>query len=168
VTVTGKTLAENVAGARDLDDKQQVIVSLDKPIKASGHIQILRGNLAPEGSVAKITGKEGLTFSGVANVFDSEEEMVPKPHSISTFFAFLISLSVPQIAALENGKITKGQVIVIRYEGPKGGPGMPEMRNSHIGWVQKTNPLFSLLFLGDAQSSQLASSWVLDWAIRWL
>jgi len=86
VTVTGKTLAENVAGARDLDDKQQVIVSLDKPIKASGHIQILRGNLAPEGSVAKITGKEGLTFSGVANVFDSEEEMVPKPHSISTFW----------------------------------------------------------------------------------
>ena len=78
VTVTGKTLAENVAGARDLDDKQQVIVSLDKPIKASGHIQILRGNLAPEGSVAKITGKEGLNFSGVANVFDSEEEMVPK------------------------------------------------------------------------------------------
>ena len=76
VTVTGKTLAENVAGARDLDGKQQVIVSLDKPIKPSGHIQILRGNLAPEGSVAKITGKEGLSFSGVANVFDSEEDMV--------------------------------------------------------------------------------------------
>ena len=79
---------------------------LDQPIKATGHIQILRGNLAPEGAVAKITGKEGLRFSGTANVFDSEEAM---------------------LAALENNQIGPGDVVVIRYEGPKGGPGMPEM-----------------------------------------
>ena len=75
-------------------------------LKATGHIQILRGNLAPEGAVAKITGKEGLQFSGPAKVFDSEEDM---------------------LHALEEKKITKGDVVIIRYEGPKGGPGMPEM-----------------------------------------
>jgi len=79
---------------------------LDKPIKASGHIQILKGNLAPGGSVAKITGKEGLRFVGPAKVYDCEEDM---------------------LAALEQKKIGKGDVVVIRYEGPKGGPGMPEM-----------------------------------------
>lgn len=79
---------------------------LDKPIKASGHIQILKGNLAPGGSVAKITGKEGLRFSGPARVYDREESM---------------------LAGLENNEIQKGDVVVIRYEGPKGGPGMPEM-----------------------------------------
>lgn len=108
LTVTGRSLAENVAGAVDLEGHQNIIFPLEHPIKPSGHIQILRGNLAPEGSVAKITGKEGLVFTGVANVFDSEEDM---------------------IAALEKRQISKGQVIVIRYEGPKGGPGMPEMCN---------------------------------------
>jgi dihydroxy-acid dehydratase len=106
MTVTGRTLAENVAGLPELSEGQEVIRSIDNPIKATGHIQILRGNLAPEGAVAKITGKEGSVFTGTANVFDSEEEMV---------------------AALEQKKINKGDVVIIRYEGPKGGPGMPEM-----------------------------------------
>jgi len=106
LTVTGQTLAENVAAVADLSDGQEVFHSLANPIKESGHIRILRGNLAPGGSVAKITGKEGLHFSGPANVFDCEEDM---------------------LKALEDGQIEKGQVVVIRYEGPKGGPGMPEM-----------------------------------------
>jgi dihydroxy-acid dehydratase len=106
LTVSGKTLAENVADVPGLAEGQQVIRSWEEPIKESGHIQILRGSLAPEGAVAKITGKEGLAFSGSAAVFDSEEEM---------------------LRALEEGRIEPGMVIVIRYEGPKGGPGMPEM-----------------------------------------
>ncbi len=106
MTVTGKTLAENLADVPDMADGQKVIYPLDAPIKASGHLRILRGNLAPGGAVAKITGKEGLRFEGPAKVFDGEEDM---------------------LAALERGEIEKGQVIVIRYEGPKGGPGMPEM-----------------------------------------
>jgi dihydroxy-acid dehydratase len=106
LTVTGKSLAENLDSLPDLKDGQQVVHTLDKAIKATGHIQILKGDLAPEGSVAKITGKEGLRFDGPANVFDSEESM---------------------LEALEQGKISKGDVIIIRYEGPKGGPGMPEM-----------------------------------------
>lgn len=106
VTVTGKTLAENVADLPELSADQEIIRPLSNPIKETGHLQILRGNFAPEGSVAKITGKEGLLFEGVANVFDSEEDMV---------------------AALEEKKINKGDVVIIRYEGPKGGPGMPEM-----------------------------------------
>ncbi|WP_417750039.1 dihydroxy-acid dehydratase [Rosistilla oblonga] len=106
MTVTGKTLGENLADVPDLDPGQEIIRPLDKPIKASGHIRILRGNLAPEGAVAKITGKEGLLFTGTARCFDSEEEM---------------------LTALEEKKIVKGDVVIIRYEGPKGGPGMPEM-----------------------------------------
>jgi dihydroxy-acid dehydratase len=106
LTVTGKTVAENLAELPDLSVGQEVIHPLSQPIKASGHIQILRGNLAPEGSVAKITGKEGLRFSGPARVFDSEELM---------------------LEGLEKGQISAGDVVVIRYEGPKGGPGMPEM-----------------------------------------
>ncbi len=106
LTVTGQTVAENLAGVPNLAAGQEIIQPLDDPIKQTGHIQILRGNLAPEGSVAKITGKEGLVFSGTARVYDSEEEM---------------------LAGLEAGEIVKGDVIVIRYEGPKGGPGMPEM-----------------------------------------
>ncbi|WP_417735267.1 dihydroxy-acid dehydratase [Rosistilla oblonga] len=106
MTVTGKTLGENLADVPDLDPGQEIIRPLDKPIKASGHIRILRGNLAPEGAVAKITGKEGLLFTGTARCFDSEEEM---------------------LKALEDKKIVKGDVVIIRYEGPKGGPGMPEM-----------------------------------------
>lgn len=106
LTVTGKTVAENLAELPGLREGQEVIRPLTNPIKESGHIQILRGNLAPDGAVAKITGKEGLVFSGTAKVFDSEEAM---------------------LAALEDGKIQKGDVIIIRYEGPKGGPGMPEM-----------------------------------------
>jgi dihydroxy-acid dehydratase len=106
LTCTGRTLAENLADWPDLTPGQSVIRSWDDPIKATGHIQILRGSLAPDGAVAKITGKEGLGFTGPAQVFDQEEAM---------------------IAAAEQGRIARGSVIVIRYEGPKGGPGMPEM-----------------------------------------
>lgn len=106
LTVTGKTLAENVADLPGLAEGQTIVRTVDNPIKASGHIRILRGNLAPDGAVAKITGKEGVQFSGPAKPFDSEEGM---------------------LAALEEGRISKGDVIIIRYEGPKGGPGMPEM-----------------------------------------
>ncbi|MBP6786769.1 MAG: dihydroxy-acid dehydratase [Candidatus Promineofilum sp.] len=106
LTVTGRTVAENLTDAPDLRAGQRVIHPLSDPIKPTGHIQILRGNLAPEGAVAKITGKEGTRFSGPARVYDSEEAM---------------------LAGLEAGGIQKGDVVVIRYEGPKGGPGMPEM-----------------------------------------
>jgi len=106
LTVTAKTVAENLADVPELKEGQEIIQPLDKPIKSSSHIQILKGNLAPGGAVGKITGKEGERFSGPARVFDAEEEM---------------------LAALEQGRIEKGDVIVIRYEGPKGGPGMPEM-----------------------------------------
>lgn len=106
LTVTGKTIAENLADLPGLSPEQQVILPLEKPIKATGHIQILKGNLAPEGSVAKITGKEGLNFTGPAKVYNCEEDM---------------------LSALEKNEIVKGDVVIIRYEGPKGGPGMPEM-----------------------------------------
>jgi dihydroxy-acid dehydratase len=106
MTVTGRTLAENLASLPGLAAEQQVLRPWNDPIKESGHIQILRGTLAPGGAVAKITGKEGLHFTGPAQVFDQEEAM---------------------IAAAERGEIRKGSVLVIRYEGPKGGPGMPEM-----------------------------------------
>ena len=106
MTVTGRTVAENLSDLPGLAAGQGVFHTVDKPIKKTGHIQILKGNLAPGGAVAKITGKEGLQFSGPARVFDSEEEM---------------------LRALEENHIRKGDVVVIRYEGPKGGPGMPEM-----------------------------------------
>jgi dihydroxy-acid dehydratase len=106
MTVTGKTLAENLADAAPLAPGQRIIHTFDDPVNPRGHIRILRGNLAPEGSVAKITGKEGERFSGTAKVYDSEEAM---------------------LAGLERREIAKGHVVVIRYEGPKGGPGMPEM-----------------------------------------
>lgn len=106
MTVTGKTLAENVAELPGLKEGQSIVRTVQQPIKDSGHIRILRGTLATEGAVAKITGKEGLRFSGPARCFDSEELM---------------------LAALEQNQIQKGDVVVIRYEGPQGGPGMPEM-----------------------------------------
>jgi dihydroxy-acid dehydratase len=106
LTVTGKTIAENLKDLPGLKSGQDVFLSIEMPIKASGHIQILKGNLAPGGAVAKITGKEGLRFVGPARVYDSEEDM---------------------LHALERKDIKKGDVVVIRYEGPKGGPGMPEM-----------------------------------------
>jgi dihydroxy-acid dehydratase len=106
MTVTGRSLAENLAEAEPLAVGQPVVRPLADPLKATGHLQILRGNLAPGGAVAKITGKEGESFQGPARVFDCEEDM---------------------LAALEQGKIEKGDVVVIRYEGPRGGPGMPEM-----------------------------------------
>ena len=106
MTVTGHTVAENLEQLPDLSDGQQVFHSLADPIKETGHIRILKGNFAPGGSVAKITGKEGRQFSGPARVFDGEEAM---------------------LKSLEEGGIQKGDVIIIRYEGPKGGPGMPEM-----------------------------------------
>ena len=106
LTVTGKTLAENLKDVPPLAKGQSVIVPIDRPIKKTGHITIMYGNLAAEGAVAKITGKEGTHFAGPACVFDSEEDC---------------------IHALEKKKIKKGSVVVIRYEGPKGGPGMREM-----------------------------------------
>ena len=106
LTVTGKTLEENLEGLPGLKEGQKIIFPLSAPIKKTGHIQILYGNLAKEGAVAKITGKEGLRFSGPAKVYNSEEET---------------------LAALEKKKIVAGDVVVIRYEGPKGGPGMREM-----------------------------------------
>ena len=111
-TVTGKTLAENLADCDPLqpygagEGYQDIVQPWSEPIKKTGHIQILHGNLAPGGCVGKITGKEGTRFEGTAKVYDCEEDM---------------------LAALENNEIGKGDVIIIRYEGPKGGPGMPEM-----------------------------------------
>lgn len=106
LTVTGKTLAENLKSVPSLSTGQQVIKPLETPIKATGHLRMLYGNLAKEGSVAKITGKEGLYFSGKAKVFEGEYEAND---------------------GIRQGKVSKGDVVVIRYEGPKGGPGMPEM-----------------------------------------
>ncbi|GIX04115.1 MAG: dihydroxy-acid dehydratase [Planctomycetaceae bacterium] len=106
LTVTGKTLAENLRDVPGLADGQQIIRPLRDPIKPTGHIRILRGNFCPEGAVAKITGKEGVRFTGPARCYDSEEDM---------------------LRGLERGEIRKGDVVIIRYEGPKGGPGMPEM-----------------------------------------
>jgi dihydroxy-acid dehydratase len=106
LTVTGRTLAENLASNPGLVAGQKVIHPLEHPIKATGHITILRGNLAPGSAVAKITGKEGARFQGPARVFDGEEAM---------------------LSSLERGGIRRGDVVIIRYEGPKGGPGMPEM-----------------------------------------
>ncbi len=106
LTITGKTVAENLASLPGLKAGQTVVHPISDPIKPTGHIRIMRGNFCPEGAVAKITGKEGLKFSGTANCFDSEEDM---------------------LAAMQKHEIKKGDVVVIRYEGPQGGPGMPEM-----------------------------------------
>ena len=106
LTVTGKTLAENLASVAPYPDDQRIIAALDRPVKAESHLRILHGNLAPEGAVAKITGKEGTRFSGTARVFGSEEEAQ---------------------ARINDGTVVAGDVVVIRYEGPRGGPGMREM-----------------------------------------
>jgi dihydroxy-acid dehydratase len=106
MTVTGKTLAENLANVAAYPEKQDIIRPLSNPIKKDSHLVILRGNLAPTGSVAKITGKEGLSFSGNARVFESEEEC---------------------LKGILDGTVVKDDVLVIRYEGPKGAPGMREM-----------------------------------------
>ncbi|MBX2998376.1 MAG: dihydroxy-acid dehydratase [Caldilineaceae bacterium] len=106
MTVTGKTLAENLESLPDLDAEQKIVMPVSNPIKSTGHLRILYGNLATEGAVAKITGKEGTRFSGPAVVYDCEEDT---------------------LKGIENGEVTHGDVVVIRYEGPKGGPGMREM-----------------------------------------
>jgi dihydroxy-acid dehydratase len=107
VTVTGKTVAENLKDIKPIDfEQQKIIYPLEQPLKATGHLQILFGNLAEKGSVAKISGKEGERFEGPARVFDGEKDLV---------------------AGISNGRVKKGDVVVIRYEGPKGAPGMPEM-----------------------------------------
>lgn len=106
MTVTGRSVAENLAELPGLKAGQRIIQPIDRPIKATGHLQILYGNLAVEGAVAKITGKEGTRFTGPAKVFDSEELT---------------------LVAIQQGRVTHGDVVVIRYEGPKGGPGMREM-----------------------------------------
>jgi dihydroxy-acid dehydratase len=106
LTVTGKTLGENLSNLPGIDKTHNIMVPFDQPIKASGHLRIMYGNIAPEGSVAKITGKEGEKFEGPARIFDGEFDA---------------------IAAVKLGQVKPGDVIVVRYEGPKGGPGMPEM-----------------------------------------
>jgi dihydroxy-acid dehydratase len=107
LTVTGKTVAENLAPVKPIDfETQKIIYPLEQPLKATGHLQILYGNLAEKGSVAKISGKEGERFEGPARVFDGEKHLVE---------------------GIANGRVQKGDVVVIRYEGPKGAPGMPEM-----------------------------------------
>ncbi len=107
LTVTGKTVAENLKTAPDLDfEKQKIIMPLEQPLKATGHLQILYGNLAMKGSVAKISGKEGERFEGTARVFDGEKDL---------------------ITGIQSGKVHAGDVVVIRYIGPRGAPGMPEM-----------------------------------------
>jgi dihydroxy-acid dehydratase len=106
MTVTGYTIAENLANVKPLGEEQDIVHPISNPIKETGHLRIMYGNLATEGSVAKITGKEGYIFSGTARVFDSEDDTND---------------------AIQAGKIQKGDVVVIRYSGPKGGPGMPEM-----------------------------------------
>ena len=106
LTVTGKTLAENLENVAPYPADQQVIRSFDNPIKKDSHLVVLYGNLAPEGGVAKITGHEGLRFSGTARCFHGEEAAM---------------------AAILDGTVVKGDVVVVRYEGPKGGPGMREM-----------------------------------------
>jgi dihydroxy-acid dehydratase len=106
LTVTGRTLEENLKGISPYPKGQGIVASFDNPLKQDSHIVVLYGNLAAQGAVAKITGKEGLLFTGKAIVFDSEERC---------------------LKAILNGKVKKGHVIVIRYEGPKGGPGMREM-----------------------------------------
>ena len=106
MTVTGKTLAENLAELPSFEEGQDVVHGFDDPIKETGHIRILRGNLAEEGCVAKITGKEGLSFTGTARVYNGE-------------------MAANQ--GIKDGEVKEGEVVVIRYEGPKGGPGMPEM-----------------------------------------
>jgi dihydroxy-acid dehydratase len=108
MTVTGKTLAENLAGLPGLSPGQEIVRPIAEPLKATSHIRVLHGNLAPDGAVGKITGKEGMRFTGSARVYDCEEDMV---------------------AAAARHEIGPGTVVVIRYEGPKGGPGMPEMLN---------------------------------------
>jgi dihydroxy-acid dehydratase len=106
LTVTGKTLRENLSEVNDLPESQDVIYPIEQPLKSSGHLRVLYGNLAPEGSVAKITGKEGEQFSGPAIVFEDEFDC---------------------IRGIRDGEVKAGNVVVIRNEGPKGGPGMPEM-----------------------------------------
>jgi dihydroxy-acid dehydratase len=106
LTVTGKTVKENLESINPLSNGQEVVLPIENPLKATGHLRVLYGNLSPEGSVAKITGKEGESFTGPANVFESEFEC---------------------IAGIREGKVKAGDVLVIRNEGPKGGPGMPEM-----------------------------------------
>jgi dihydroxy-acid dehydratase len=106
LTITGKTIAENLKDLPGFSKGQDVVHPISNPIKKTGHIRIMRGNFCPDGAVAKITGKEGLKFTGTANCFDSEEDM---------------------LAAMQQHKVKKGDVVVIRYEGPQGGPGMPEM-----------------------------------------
>tara|TARA_Y100001970_G_scaffold39270_1_gene48354 strand:- start:112 stop:765 length:654 start_codon:yes stop_codon:yes gene_type:complete len=106
MTVTGKTLEDNLSHIKNYPKDQEIIKEFKNPIKKDSHLRILYGNLAPEGAVAKISGKEGLTFKGKARVFDSEETAME---------------------GIMNDKINEGDVLIIRYEGPKGGPGMREM-----------------------------------------
>jgi len=127
LTVTGKTLAENLADVTELEfDKQDVFRRLDNPIKPTGHLTILRGNLAPESAVAKLTGKEGLRFDGTAKCFDESVFIFPSWTGILPCVSFLFSLDT-FYTLLGKGEITAGMVLIFRYQGPKGAPGMPEM-----------------------------------------
>ena len=146
MTVTGKTLQENVENAPDFPADQDLIRPLSNPIKSTGHIQILRGSLAPGGAVGKITGKEGTKFIGRAKVYDAEDDF---------------------IHALERGEIKKGEktVVVIRYEGPKGGPGMPGMCVQTSMIVDGVYAFNCMLLTNTNQkcSNHPAPSWELDW-----
>ena len=143
LTVTGQSLAENITGLTPLTQGQTIIKPIDQPLKANGHIQILKGNLAPEGAVAKITGKEGERFEGPARVFDSEEAM---------------------LGALEQNQILEGEVVVIRFEGPKGGPGETvKVRRPVVKTVRKAVTCTSCgsWYCSDAACCGIVSSQVL-------
>jgi dihydroxy-acid dehydratase len=132
MTVTGKTLAENLADVTELEfDKQDVFRRLDNPIKPTGHLTILRGNLAPESAVAKLTGKEGLRFDGTAKCFNESVSFFPCWIGILPCVSFLFSLDT-FYTLLGKGEITAGMVLIFRYQGPKGAPGMPEMLGGYI------------------------------------
>ncbi len=145
LTITGKTVAENLASLPELSAGQDVVRPVSNPIKKTGHIRIMRGNFCPDGAVAKITGKEGLRFTGTANCFESEEdflaamqhvgESLRDSHETSGQSASESSASTkgspttshPRLGETRPRKVKKGDVVIIRYEGPQGGPGMPEM-----------------------------------------
>jgi dihydroxy-acid dehydratase len=123
LTITGKTVAENLAALPELSAGQDVVRPVSNPIKKTGHIRIMRGNFCPDGAVAKITGKEGLKFTGTANCFDSEEEMLAAMQHVGES----LRDSHSRLGETRPHAVKKGDVVIIRYEGPQGGPGMPEM-----------------------------------------
>jgi dihydroxy-acid dehydratase len=123
LTITGKTIAENLAKLPALSSGQDVVHPISNPIKSTGHIRIMRGNFCPDGAVAKITGKEGLQFTGTANCFESEEDFLAAMQHVGES----LRDSKSRVGDTRLREVKKGDVVIIRYEGPQGGPGMPEM-----------------------------------------